>query len=399
MSRRSLLRASARAGVGATGLALVGCGDDDDGQQTVAQAQQQEQQVMQQQAEQQPQQQQAQQQQAEQQAEAVEQQEQATVADALAEEAECSVPWPLDQVDLDASIVTARADDGGGLDQQRNGSFTNYHSHAAVFNAAMEVDPRDANPIPSLATPEWIDRVTVRASVVPAPFHDGSILTAHDVVFSYDRMAGKAAYHQGGETTDHPGGWTSNATARGSANWVRNEAVDDRTWAFELPAPDAGFFTVNLMGVPAVAIMSQADVEGRGDLAVDQSPMDTGPYRFVSHTDDESFVYERFEDHFRPVDHPVRVPHYAHNKRLTALVRPEVQSQLAGIEAGEIDMLVSLGPDVVGPFVDDPDFTVQFVPAEEWSTLNIYPNLWAETMDDGSHEFWLACETALRLRQ
>ena len=86
--------------------------------------------------------------------------------------------------------------------------------------------------------------------------------------------------------------------------------------------------------------MSQADVEGRGDLAVDQSPMDTGPYRFVSHTDDERFVYERFEDHFRPVDHPVRVPHYAHKKRLTALVRPEVQSQLAGIEAGEIDMLV-----------------------------------------------------------
>ena len=220
ISRRSLLRASARAGVGATGLALVGCGDDDDGQQTIAQAQQQEQQVMQQQAEQQPQQQQAQQQQAEQQqaeqqAEAVEQQEQATVADALAETAEFSVPWPLDQVDLDASIVTARADDGGGLDQQRNGSFTNYHSHAAVFNAAMEVDPRDANPIPSLATPEWIDRVTVRASVVPAPFHDGSILTAHDVVFSYDRMAGKAAYQQGGETTDHPGGWTSNATAGG----------------------------------------------------------------------------------------------------------------------------------------------------------------------------------------
>ncbi len=210
MSRRSLLRASAWAGVGATGLALVGCGDDD-GQQTVAQAQQQEQQVMQQQAEQQPQQQQAQQ-----------QQEQATVADALAKEAECSVPWPLDQVDLDASILTAR-----------------------------------------------------------------------DVVFSYDRMAGKAAYQQGGETTDHRGGWTSNATARGSANWVRNEAVDDRTWAFELPAPDAGFFTVNLMGVPAVAIISQADVEGRGDLAVDQSPMGAGPYRFVSHTDDESFVYER----------------------------------------------------------------------------------------------------------
>ena len=40
LSRRSLISASARAGVGAAGLALVGCGDDDDGQQAAAQTQQ-----------------------------------------------------------------------------------------------------------------------------------------------------------------------------------------------------------------------------------------------------------------------------------------------------------------------------------------------------------------------
>ena len=50
ISRRTMLTASARAGVGAAGLALVGCGDDDDDaqQQTpaaaAATAQQQEQQ-------------------------------------------------------------------------------------------------------------------------------------------------------------------------------------------------------------------------------------------------------------------------------------------------------------------------------------------------------------------
>ena len=74
MSRRAILRASGRAGVGAAGLALVGCGDDDDddGQVSVAQAQQQQQQqqrAMQQQAQQQAMQQQtAQEQAAEQQA-------------------------------------------------------------------------------------------------------------------------------------------------------------------------------------------------------------------------------------------------------------------------------------------------------------------------------------------
>ena len=308
---------------------------------------------------------------------------------------EFSVPWPLDQVDLNASIVTARADDSGGVDQQRNGSFTNYHSHAAVFNAAMERDPRDANPIPSLAAPEWIDRVTVRASVVPAPFHDGSILTAHDLVFSYDRMGALAEYHDGGATTDHPGGWAPSNPARSAESWVRNEAVDDRTWAFELAGPDAAFFIINLAGVGEVAILSQADTERRGDTAVDQSAMGTGPYRFVSHTDDEDFVFERFEDHFLPIDHPLRVPHYAHNKHLTVLVRPEIQSRLAGIEAGEIDMLDALGPEIVQPFLDDPDFAVQFQPPGPWAVHNIYPNLFAETLADGSPNPFLD----LRVRQ
>ena len=54
MSRRSILSASARAGVGAAGLALVGCGgdDDDDDEQTVAQVAQQADQVAQQAAQQ-----------------------------------------------------------------------------------------------------------------------------------------------------------------------------------------------------------------------------------------------------------------------------------------------------------------------------------------------------------
>ena len=70
MSRRALLRASGRAGVGAAGLALVGCGDDDDGDapQSVAQAQPQQQQQAQPAMQQQAAQQQQQQMQADQQA-------------------------------------------------------------------------------------------------------------------------------------------------------------------------------------------------------------------------------------------------------------------------------------------------------------------------------------------
>ena len=80
MSRRALLGASARAGVGAAGLALVGCGDDDDDGQAAAQVQQQ-QQAMQQQAADQQQQQAMQQQAADQQAQQADQQQAAEQQD------------------------------------------------------------------------------------------------------------------------------------------------------------------------------------------------------------------------------------------------------------------------------------------------------------------------------
>ena len=309
----------------------------------------------------------------------------AAVTGVLGDTEDFSVPWPLDQVDLDATIIPVVPSDAGGLDQMRTGSKTNQYSHGAVFSPTMEWEPASAAAIAHLAAPEWVDATSIVASVVPAPFHDGSILTAHDLVFSYDRMAGKAAYHQGGETTDHPSGWTPSNFGRSSANWVRNEAVDDRTWSIELPLPDAGFFVVNLAGTGEVVIMSQADTEARGDLAMDTQPMGTGPFRFVSHEDDTDFVFERFEEHFLPVDHPVVVSRYAHHKHQRVVVRPEIQSQLAGLEAGEIDVVPDLGPNNVQPYLDDPDFTVQYQPGINGAAIQVlYPNLYPQTMPDGS---------------
>ncbi len=307
----------------------------------------------------------------------------AAVAGGMAEDAEFSVPWPLDEVDLDASIVTAVPSDNGGLDQGRTASFTNFYSHGAVFGPAMQVDPRDNTLIATVATPEWIDPVSIRAAIAPAPFHDGSTVTAHDLVFTHERAGGVAEYHDGGATSDHPGGWTTCCGVWGSSTWARSEAVDDRTWEIELLEPDASFLLLHMATVNT-SIFSKADTERRGDTAVDRSPMGTGPYRFVSHTEDEDFVFERFEDHFFPLDHPVRVPHVPHNQQLTVLVRPELQSRLAGLEAGEIDMMEGVGPDVAEPYLDDPDFTVQWGAPLTWGLQHIQPNLFAQTLDDGS---------------
>ncbi len=94
LSRRTLMSASARAGVGAAGLALVGCGDDDDdAQPSAAQTQQQDQQ--QQAATQVQQQQQQMQQQAQQQAQQAAAQQATTQQEAQEEEAVALLPGQL----------------------------------------------------------------------------------------------------------------------------------------------------------------------------------------------------------------------------------------------------------------------------------------------------------------
>ncbi len=110
MSRRSLLRSSARAGIGATGLALVGCGcgcgggggDDDDAQPAAAQAQQQPQQeqaMQQEQAEQQ----------AEQQAMQQEQQEEAAVAQVQQQKDQQQVGPAAGEIGTEATLRIAQA--------------------------------------------------------------------------------------------------------------------------------------------------------------------------------------------------------------------------------------------------------------------------------------------------
>ena len=93
----------------------------------------------------------------------------------------------------------------------------------------------------------------------------------------------------------------------GSQLWARSEAQDARTWVVELHEPNATFIGVILPeGAQSLAIVSKAYTERVGDAVMDQEPMGTGPYRFVSHGEDTDFVFTRHDDHLNPLDHPIQ---------------------------------------------------------------------------------------------
>ena len=128
MSRRALLRASGRAGVGAAGLALIGCGGDDD-EDSVAQTAQQQQQAMQQQAAQQ-QQQQAMQQQAAQQGQQAQQESAATQQAEQADQQEQTA----DDADQQQQAAVSNITRGGTLRFSSPARTHDYFDpHRAVF--------------------------------------------------------------------------------------------------------------------------------------------------------------------------------------------------------------------------------------------------------------------------
>ena len=288
------------------------------------------------------------------------------------------------EVDFDATLRIAEPADNGGLDHMRSGSQGNAFYAAAVFDKATASDPETGNPVGVLLQWENPDEVTWNFTVKDGVFfHNGQQLTAEDMIFTYERAGGLAAYHQGGDTSDHPAAWSSARLAYGANNWAGYGQTDDLHWTLTSNGPDA---TIPGAALQVPFILSKADTEARGDAAVDAEAMGSGAMRFVSHAEDTDFVMERNDDyHLEWSRSPTPTSGVSTKKRIV-LVRPEPLSRIAGIEAGEIDVAYNLAPDIAEPIQDDPDFNVasglNFFPS-----VYIIPNLQIPELNGGPNPF------------
>ena len=276
LSRRSLLRASARAGVGAAGLALVGCGDDDDdGQSAAAQVQQAQDQV-EQRADQQAQQQQSQT------ASADEQQQQQAAAQAQAQQAGGPVF---------GGMVQIAGDDGGLFDPA---ATIHGGTDASIFQCYDFVNYMDAgNEITDAMgeLPEIIDDVNFVYQIKPdvywqdLPPVNGRQFTAEDAVFGYERFG-----------QDNP-----EFVYKDRYSLVeRFEAVDQLTMHVQASEPFAPLLVA--MAETGALMVARDVVEQFGDAEISSNPdaiIGTGSMMLDSREADVETVLKRNPNYYR----------------------------------------------------------------------------------------------------
>jgi peptide/nickel transport system substrate-binding protein len=172
-------------------------------------------------------------------------------------------------------------------------------------------------------------------------FHNGTPLTAADVVFSFQRYKGAGAklYKEKVQAV---------------------EIVDPQRVRFRLREPWPDFLI--FIGTPATGagwVVPKAYLEQVGDDGFKQHPIGAGPYKFVSHSPGVELVVEAFAGYWR------KAPQV---KRLVFKSVPEPTTRLAMLRKGEADVAYTLPGELAEGLRRDPQLTLQvtYPPTPFW---------------------------------
>ncbi len=180
-------------------------------------------------------------------------------------------------------------------------------------------------------------------------FHNGDILTADDVIYTFDRMLNPATKALNTDFLDMIAG--AQERMDGAATETTGlKKIDDNTVEITLAAPFAPFLA-NL-ATPAGCIFSQKYVEEIGeDFGI--KPVGTGPFKVDSWTYNSEIQLSAFADYFRGP---------AQFDKLIMKIVPEPQTQALMFRSGELDVFdLDLATSQIPEFQDDPEWKDQIV--------------------------------------
>jgi len=224
------------------------------------------------------------------------------------------------------------------------GLITPYMVLYALHDAVVKPMPGDQS-MPSLAE-SWAaspDGLTYDFVIRPGvKFHNGDLVTAEDVKFSFERYKG-------------------NSKEVLKTKVAAVEAVEPNRVRFTLTQPWPDFMMFYGSATGAGWIVPKKYVEKVGDDGFKKSPIGAGPYRFVSFTPGVELVLEAFDGYWR------KTPSV---KRLVLKVIPDEATRLAALIGGEIDIAYSIRGSLAEELRRTPGLTLK--PTNTLATFWVY---------------------------
>ena len=197
----------------------------------------------------------------------------------------------------------------------REAIILGYH----VFDHLAARDVKTGKVGPSLAT-SWraLDETTWEVKLRQGvKFHDGSPFTAKDVKATFERVLDPA----------------KKMAARGNHAKIKSvEVVDDHTARFKTDGP----YPLFVERMTAQVMQSAKVMQEKGHDWMQEHPVGTGPYKFVSWNRKQEHVLVRNDDYWG------QKPHFKH---LRIRIIPEQATQIAELLSGGVDVIKAVPPD------------------------------------------------------
>ena len=225
---------------------------------------------------------------------------------------------PVAPPSADSVLRVGNSGEVGFLDAAKSQSGTDIIFSEMMYNRLLQYDATMMNPKPDVAS-SWIVSddgltyvFTLREDVT---FHNGKGVTAHDVVYSWNRCQF--------EIIDR-------GRCRGELNDVVSyEATGDYEFTVVLDKPSPVFLAS--MAHWSLAIVDEGSIDQQ-----DTNPIGTGPYKFVEQVPGDRVELEKYDGYFDKDILNVRP------QRVFIIPIKDPQTRMAAVRAGEIDFAVDV---------------------------------------------------------
>ena len=192
-------------------------------------------------------------------------------------------------------------------------AVTSGYMNSLTYNALFVTDPVTLEPVPDLCESyEQADELTWIFKIYEnVAFHDGSHMTAADVVASMEYAREYAT------------------TKQYSSFWQSAEQVGEYSIKVVTKEP----YALTLLDMASLKVVPKALIESGNDFNL--NPIGSGPYRFVSQVLGEKVEFESFDGYFN-------AEHRAKIRSLTWKIIPEGSSRTIALEAREADFIIEV---------------------------------------------------------